>query len=390
MLTQIKFVIFTSIILSAFLAGCGQENPQTNEEKKNSMETVTLSQISVKEIGLLTVIASPKPFNEAIIVSARVLANQDKEAQVGSMLSGRVHNVSVNIGDYVKAGQILMDVEGLEIGTVKSDYLKAKAQLDLTKADFERHKILFEQKIGSKQSFYEAQAEFEKASAEFKAEDAKIHSIGLTDEEVINGNDTGKEHTSGTLPVRSPISGIVVERNVIIGQPVDESTNAFKIIDISSVWVDGQIYEKDINKVTKKTNSSFTSASYPGEIFKGKIIHIGQIIDPQTRTITVRAELSNLNGKLKPQMFGELQIPVGDKSSAILLPAECVIKINNSDYIFVQRNDSTFEKRGVMIGSTSNEQVEIIKGVKDGERVVIKGVFYLKSELLKDELGAEE
>lgn len=390
MLLRKKYLIIGLIGIS-ILAGCSKDEPSKTEESTNVLQVVTLSHESIKEIGLQSETVSSKPFIETITVSAKVVADQDNEALVGSMLKGRVHSMLSKVGDFVKAGQILMYVEGLEIGVIKSNYMKAKAQLDFNKADFERHKTLFEQNVGSKQSFYEAQAEYEKAVAEFKAEDKKIHSIGLTDEEVINNkNNYADEHTSGTLPVRSPISGIVVERNVVIGQFVDEATNAFKIINTSSVWIDGQIYEKDISKVIQKTGATFMTGSYHNEKFSGKIIYIGQVIDTQTRTITVRADFNNTNGKLKPQMFGELQIPVGENSNAILIPAESVIKIDNINYVFVQKNDSTFEKRSVIVGSSKDELLEIKNGIKENEKVVVKGAFYLKSELLKDELGAEE
>jgi len=176
----------------------------------------------------------------------------------------------------------------------------------------------------------------------------------------------------------------------VIGQFVEGNTNAFKIINTSLVWIDGQIYEKDINQVNEKTNVVFTSASYPNEKFIGKINYIGQTIDEYSRTITIRADFNNLNGKLKPQMFGELQIPTGKNSIAILIPAESVIKINNADFIFVQKNDSTFEKRSVVMGSIQDEMAEIKEGLREKEKVVVKGSFYLKSALMKEELMEDE
>ncbi|RJP72013.1 MAG: efflux RND transporter periplasmic adaptor subunit, partial [Ignavibacteriales bacterium] len=203
-------------------------------------------------------------------------------------------------------------------------------------------------------------------------------------------SNNNEEHTAGTLPIKSPINGIVVERNVVIGQLVDATTTAFKIINTNSVWIDAQIYEKDMNKFSNKSNAVFTSASYPGEKFEGKIIYIGQIVDEQTRTITLRCEVQNKAGKLKPQMFGELSIPVGSDAKAIIISAESVYKDANQNFVFIQQNDSTFENRIVETGISLDNMIEIKDGIKTGEKIVTSGVFYLKSELKKDEIAEDE
>jgi membrane fusion protein, heavy metal efflux system len=390
----IKYKLFITLLLSVLISfsGCRKEETEQKEEHSGAELAggIVLSPSSIMEIGLQTKMTALKSFTEFITVPAKVMMNQDNEAQVGSLVQGRVNKVFVQVGDYVQAGQALMLVEGLEIGVIKAGYLKAKANLDFVKADYERHKLLSEQNIGSKQMFYEAQAEYEKAAAEYNAEDKKIHSIGLDDEDVLNGKSSHvEEHTSGTLAVKSPIGGIVVERNVVIGQWVDGTTNAFKIINTASVWVDGQIYEKDMSRATEKTGAVFTSSSYPDEKFTGRVSYVGQIVDEQSRTLTIRARFNNPNGKLKPNMFGELQIPAGINAKSILIPAESVIKIDNADYVFVQKNDSTFEKRAVVIGSTQNEMIQIRDGLLEQERVVVKGAFFLKSEMMKGEFGEE-
>ncbi|MFA7422064.1 MAG: efflux RND transporter periplasmic adaptor subunit, partial [Melioribacteraceae bacterium] len=278
---------------------------------------------------------------------------------------------------------------GLDVGEIKAGFMIAKAALDYTKANYERQKKLFDEKIGSQKSLLESQAEYEKALAEYKAEDKKIHSVGLSDENVTDGK-IGEEHTSGTLSIKSSINGIVVERNVVIGQLVDATTNAFKVINTNTVWIDGQIYEKDITKINQKTNALFTSSTYMNENFAGRIIYIGQTVDEQSRTITVRGEFTNSNSKLKPQMFGELKIPVSSNEKAIMIPEESVVKETGNDYVFVQTSDTTFEQRKVLTGLSVDNRIEIKEGLKEGEKVVSKGVFYLKSELKKEELEGDE
>lgn len=377
-------------VLAIVVLGCTakEEEAQKKETTQEISQEVNLTAESLKQINLETETVSLQPLTGFISIPAKVITNQDYEAQVGSLVQGRVHKVFVKIGDFVKAGQVLMTVEGFDIGSLKAGYMKAKAELDYTKANYERQKKLFDEKIGSQKVVLETQSEYQKALAEFKAEDNKIHSVGLTDDDVTNSK-SSEEHTSSTLPIKSPISGIVVERNVVIGQLVDPTINSFKVINNSSLWVDGQIYEKDLNKINHKTSAEFTTSTYPGEEFDGKVIYIGQTVDEASRTIMIRGEFRNKNNKLKPQMFGELRLPIGENTMAIIIPDEAVVKEADQAYVFVQTGETTFEQRMVKTGISLNNRIEIKEGLKVGEKVASKGVFYLKSELKKSELEGD-
>lgn len=389
MKASIKLLIIT-IVFAFTLLGCGgkKEEEKKEESKNKQTEKVTLSAKSIQEIKLETETVSFQPFTGYLSIPAKVLINQDNEAQIGSLVQGRVHKVFVKVGDFVKAGQILMTIEGLEVGTIKAGFLKASSNLNYTKINYERLKKLFEENIGSQKALLESKAEYDKAQAEYKAEDMKIHAIGLSDDDVTNGKKSD-EYTSGVLPIKASINGILVERNVVIGQLVDANTNAFKIINTNNVWIDGQIYEKDITKINQKTEALFTSVTYRDDKFTGKLVYIGQTVDPQTRTITIRGEFNNTNSKLKPQMFGELKIPISTNAKAIMIPEESTVKELEQVYVFVQINDTTFEKRTVITGVSNNNRIEIKDGLKEGEKVVSNGVFYLKSELKKDELTGD-
>ncbi|MDT3740212.1 MAG: efflux RND transporter periplasmic adaptor subunit [Candidatus Kapabacteria bacterium] len=392
---KLNIKILLAVIFQAFiLLGCGEkESPKIEEKHKEGheehTEIVKLSLESLKLINIESETVSLQPMTGYISLPATIVPNQDNEALVGSLVQGRVQKVNVKIGDYVKAGQVLMTVEGLDIGTIKAGFLKAKANLDFTKSTYERQKKLFDEKIGSQKSLLESQAEYEKALAEFKAEDKRIHSIGLSDDDILNGK-SHDEHTSGTLPIKSPINGIVVERNIVVGQLIETNTNAFKVINTSSVWIDGQVFEKDLNKITQKTSAVFISSAYPNENFTGKVIYIGQSIDENSRTLLIRGEFSNTQNKLKPQMFGELKIPIGDFAQALLIPEEALVKEGDKFFVFIKTTDTTFEQRFVSIGSTSNNRIEIREGLKEGENVITEGVFYLNSEMKKEELEGHE
>lgn len=359
-------------------------NRLANRRKK---ETVSLSRNAIEETGIITMEVSYTSINGFLFAPARIIANQDNEALVGSLVKGRIKKVFVNPGNFVKQGQILMELEGLEIGEIKSAYQKAKAHLDFTEASYNRQKELYEQSVPARKTVLEAKAEYDKALAEFKAEDEKIHSIGLSDEEAIENKTS---HSSGVLSIKAPISGLIAERNVVMGQLVDESSTAFKIINTSTVLADAQIFEKDIPDIKERQNVTFIPTNNINEGFKGELNFVSPVVDEKTRTINVRGTLSNAAGKLKPQMFGTLKIEVSKNSKSIVVPDEALINDNGKYYLFVMVADTTFEKRDVEIGIRENKNVEIKNGLKEKDKVVIKGAFYLKSEMLKSSFGEEE
>ncbi|MEW6004959.1 MAG: efflux RND transporter periplasmic adaptor subunit [Stygiobacter sp.] len=384
-------IFFATMILS----GCGENKNEeaANENKEESeggheVSEVVLSSEARSKIDLAFEEVKEGIISGTLTAPAKVITNQDYEAQVSSLVQGRVHKVYVKEGEYVKEGQVLMHVEGLEIGEIKAVYLQAKATLDFTKAAYERQQTLLEQNVGSQKAFLEAKAEYEKALAEYNAEDKRIHSIGLEHSDIETGADT--EHIAGVLTIKAPINGIVTERNVVIGQLVEANTTAFKIMNISNLWAEGQIYEKDLTKVSGKPKVEFTTSAYPNEKFKGEVILIGQTIDEHSRTIKVRASLQNTNSKLKPNMFGELFIPINSNTKGIIIPTDAMVKEGNESYVFVVENDSTFTRRNVETGIEFAGMREVVSGLKKGEKIVSKGVFFLKSELLKETFGEEE
>jgi cobalt-zinc-cadmium efflux system membrane fusion protein len=386
-------IAFVTVAFMAALTGCGKKESagQAAVQEESPFSEVKLSQKSIGEIGVQSEAIARRPFSHTITIPAKVVANQDNEALVGSLVPGRVSKVFVKAGDHVKAGQPLMLVEGLEIGEIKAGFLAARANLEYQKANFERQKKLVEEKVGAQKNLLETQNEYEKALAEFHAEENRINAIGLSSADVIDGKESGSDdHRGGALAVKSPISGVVVERNVVIGQQIEGATNAFRIINLASVWVDGQIYEKDLDRIRKDAAPQFVASAYPQQPFSGRIIYLGQVIDEQSRTLTIRAEFTNADGRLKPQMFGELKLQNKAGDESLVIPAEALAKFDNADFLFVQKDDSTFEKRAVKLGAVENELVEISEGLAAGERVVTKGAFFLKSEMLKGSLGEEE
>lgn len=393
--TYNKIIILTLLYLSIMLNGCGNSNSEDDHDETESEETsheeneeVILSKESIETIGLEISEIVKQTMSGQLTAPAVVVTNQNLEVLVGSLIEGRVSRVFANVGDYVRKGNVLMYIEGLEIGEIKSTYIKAKANLEFFEAALERQRTLYEQNVGSKRTFLEAKAEYEKALAEFKAEDKRLHSVGFTEYDIEKFLEED-DHSAGRIPIRSPISGVIIERNVVVGQSIDLSSTAFKIINISTVWVDGQVFEKDIMKLGDKSSIQFTSTSVPDVIFEGRISYIGEVIDESTRTLKVRASINNPNHLLKPQMYGEMKIPTKDNLKGLFVKNEAIVKEEESSFVFVLINDTTFKKEKIEIGTEIDGLVEVVRGLSEGSKIVTKGSFLLNAELLKDSFGDE-
>jgi membrane fusion protein, heavy metal efflux system len=384
--------------MACFLAGCSarsdDQKPMPSLEGERASSEVRISAATARDLGLVVMEAKRKIVQTSLSIPAHLAPNQDREAIVGSLVQGRVNCVLVNAGDRVSKGQQLMLLEGLEIGEIKAAFIKAKAHLRYAEATAKRQRVLNEQNIGSDKALLEAEAELQNARAGFTAEDRKIHSVGLTDKDVErfveDNGDSASSHIGGLLPIRAPLSGVVAERNVVQGQLVDATTNAFRIIDTDVLWADGQLHERDFDAKVTGGPATLTVTALPGREFKGNIVFVSPMVDAQTRTVTVRAAIPNAAKMLKPNMFGQMQIPTARDTVAILVPAEALVTIGNSDIVFVQTSDSTFEKRSIVVGATHSLAVEVKNGLKEHERIVVQGSFYLKSELLKAQLEEGE
>ena len=398
MKTGIKFGFGSLLCTLLLLAGCGRapEAEQRQAPESAAAEAanrVVLRQTAIREIGLEIVTVQQRPLTGTITAPAELRPNQDREALVGTLVPGRVSEVLVRLGDRVRPGEPLMRVEGGEVGEIKARFIKAQAQRDFTAANLERQKLLAGEKIGSQKTLQEAQAAYDQALAEYHAEDRRIHAVGL-DHGELEGElalaAAGGEHRSGSLTITAPIGGVVVERSVVIGQAVDAGTTAFRIIDPSVLWADAQLFEKDLPLVAGQPEIRFQTTAWPGTAFTGRLIHIGEMVDEQSRTVLLRAEIANPQRLLKSGMFGEMVIPAGGRGRGLMVPAEALFREEGGWALFVALDDTTFVRRPVETGLAAGTETQINSGLREGERIVSRGAFYLRSELNKSEFAEEE
>jgi len=315
----------------------------------------------------------------------KVLAPQPQTAIVSHAFPGRVAEVHVNIGDWVEKDQALVTLESNAVGDARSEFYKAKADLELAEINLAREKRLSESGIGIQKNYVAAETEHKIAESNAEAAEKKLHVLGFTEEQVREIAET--HQVNSTVTLYAPIAGKVVAIEAVLGAFVDQSTEMLTIIDPTLLWVDAEIYEKDLAKVRIGQEVEITVPAYPDEVFRGKLSYIGDVVDEDTRTITVRAEVENGDQRLKPGMFADICILLNGGEQALVVPTAAVLEERDQKIVFVQHEDA-FVCREVQTGVVNGDYQQIVAGLAPNEQVVIQGNHELKSKLQEDVLKA--
>ena len=191
------------------------------------------------------------------------------------------------------------------------------------------------------------------------------------------------------LELKAPIDGIVTERNQAVGELVDKTSAVYVISDPADLWVIAEIKEVDIGKVKVGQDASFTVLTYPGETFHGKVVRIASKVEADSRTVEARIEVKNEDGRLKPGMFADVEIVTTVMKDVLVISDAALQTDGDKQVVFVALDGSKFEKREVKLGLEQHGRVQVLDGLKPGDKVVTEGSFILKSEMLKGELGEE-
>lgn len=342
------------------------------------IEVVELSDEEKKAIEIETVTASYKPLRSQLQAMGKVLAHPLRKAIVSYAFPARISQIHVRIGDWVKAGQKLVTLQSEEVGTAKSEFYKAMADHELAKMNYEREKILHDRGVSARKNFLAAEAELKVAEVNLNTAEKKLHVLGFTEEQVKTISETHQINPIITL--FAPISGKIIENKAILGAMVDQETEILTILDPTVLCIDAEIYEKDIAKIRIDQEVEVSVPAYPGEIFVGKIRYISDVLNEETRTITVRTEVENKSYKLKPGMFADIKIILDNQSKALVLPKEAILDDKEYKIVFLEINKKYFPQV-IEIGTKENNFVEILSGIKEGDVVVTTGNYQLKSKL---------
>jgi cobalt-zinc-cadmium efflux system membrane fusion protein len=372
---------------------------------------------AIEKAGVDIAVVQERPMIEAVSANGEVEYDQNRMAHLSSRVAGTVWQVERQVGDRVRRGDCLALVEAAEIGKAKAELLQAIAQVRLKQTSYERLKAIGEGAIALRQ-LREADTALEEArirlhgaeqalvnlglsvrAADFADLDAaeiaaKLNLLGLP-EELVKQLHTDST-TANLVPVRAPLDGIVIERHVVAGEVVDTSTVLFAVADTAQMWLTLNVREEDAMYVSEGQPVLFRPHGYAEAAeMRGAVTWISTAADDETRTIKVRALLSNEEGRLRANTFGTGRIVLREEPRAVVAPSEAVHWDGSCHVVFVRdknyfdpQSPKFFHVRSVRPGVKEGNTTEIIAGLLPGEIIASKNSVVLESQLLKSNLGA--
>jgi len=361
-----KKIILSSIIL--FAASCKDNKPQQNKEPeimiKGDQVTVPENNPVFKKIK--TQIVAEQEHSDGVISAGTIQAIPNHYAEIASPFSGRITKSFIQLGQNVSAGSPLFEILSSDYFSVQKDYTDALNDVQLADKNYRRQQDLVKHGVGIQKELDEAETDFKNkktslsnASSALKVYNSKGGSIG------------------SPLIVRAPISGEIITNKIVNGQYLKGDADPVMIIaELSKVWISGDVKEKDIRFVHPGDQVSVKVSAYPDRNITGKVYHINEIVDEDTRSIKVLIECDNPDKKLKPGMYATVNFSTIPEKT-VMIPVTALMQQDNSQYVWVKTGRSQYTKRSVTTGETDQKTVRIISGLKPGETIMTEGGIYM-------------
>lgn len=406
------FLVMASIALPLVAGACSNSEPRhgTGTASQQAVEehqehggpgasgehedgVVELTAEAASRIEIRTASVEERVLAAELATTGQVDFDQTRLAHVSPRISGRVHRVDAVLGQSVRAGEKLADIDSIELGRSKAVFLQSKAHEELTRTSFDRAQSLFADRIASEQQVLEAEAKLREATAALRTAEETLHLYGL-DQGQIDAL-TYDDRQASIYPLRAPFAGTVVERHATLGELVTPERILFTLADLSRVWIWIDVYQRDLGSVHIDDRASARVDAFPDEVFEGKLSYLSARVDTDTRTVRARLDVANPGGKLRPGMFVEVGLvdphapSGGARSKSLVVPVSAVVRDGDARLVFVAAGELRFERRVIRVGRQAGGYTEILAGVGADDSVVVEGAFLLKSALAKDSLGGD-
>jgi cobalt-zinc-cadmium efflux system membrane fusion protein len=375
------------------------EAPAAKEAKADKDEIVlTPEQQASSMIETRAAAISQEP--DLLRVKGRIALADDHIWRVGVRTIGSVISVYAGLGDLVHKGQVLARYHADEVRDSRAQYRAALAELDHAKAaeaqakrNHDRAQRLLELKAGSAQQVELTQQDLLTAQAVVKKAEIEVdRGRDLLEDDLKVPADppaNRQDETEDEVPILAPAEGYIIEKNITPGKTVELSAVTFVIGDLSKVWMLASVRQEDLGKLRLGQSAFVTLSGQDSTRLPGKITNLGQEFDPETRVMQVRIELANPDGRLRPEMLANAEIPVGGRKPVVVVPSDAVQQVNGQDVVFVRIAPDRFAVRPVRVSETADGKTPILEGIHAGDQVAIRGSFILKSQLLKATLESE-
>lgn len=344
---------------------------------------VPLAQDVADRAGIVVTPVSTATTIPTLRIPGVVEPNAYRQVAVTPLAGGRVTRVHVQLGDRVRRGQTLAQVYSPELAEAQTRLIALRAEFDAAERQVNRTRRLVDIGAASRQELEQVHAEHAGHAAALAGARSRLVLLGMTPAAVDRLSDASE--VSATIDVPSPLDGSVTERTANVGLNVDPSTKLFTIVDLATVWVVGDVYERDFSRVRVGSPATVTTAAYPDAALQGRVGYVDPQVNPQTRTTRARVEVANPNLHLRLGMLAQIDIRAAEPSPTITVPREALQTVGDRQVVYLADSAGRFVERPVETGARDGDQVEILGGLQDGDRVVTKGSFFVRAE--RDRLG---
>jgi cobalt-zinc-cadmium efflux system membrane fusion protein len=339
-----------------------------------------------------TAVAARRRLEAPLPLTGEIRFDERRVTHLAPSTESQVRAVRVSLGQRVRAGQALVELESVALGEAQSQYLEARGALELARRAAERAESLRREGIASEKEWLLARQEHEAAEIRARAAREKLVRLGLSAAEVEALPGRGGSAGRGALALRAPSAGMVLEMHAVPGELVRPDQAIITVGDLSGLWVWADLYEDHLGRVVAAERQALRAAvtvkAYPGEVFPGTVDFVGPTMDEKTRTVKVRLAVGNPDGKLRAGMFAAVQLWLPGEEEALAVPRAAVLSDEGRSFVFVHHHGDYFVRRPVETGRSSVDWVEVRKGLSGGETLATTGAFLLKSDVLRSKMGA--
>ncbi len=365
--------------VSTYSCSATKPAPAATAEVSAPTDEASLFQVPANQLEHLKIVEVRKAaWSSTVHTTGTVDWDADHTTQAITQVSGPISRLMVDLGTPVAVDQPLLYVNSPDVANAISTYRKARNHLDYAKRTLDRNQDLLDHKIIAVKDMEAAQQDYNDAGSDVDNSLQALKIFGITQQEVDDAQRQGVAIDS-QLAVRSPIAGVVVQKLVSPGLVIQAGTTAcFTVSDVSTVWVQGHIYDRDLESIrigdaVEETNSSFK------QTFHGMVSYIGAMVDPATRTTSVRIVTRNPQGMLKKDMFVDAVIHTRSGRSVLTVPTSAILRNDeNLPFVYVQAAPGQFAQRLVNLGAQQDDATEIVSGLKEGEKIVAEGSVFLQ------------
>jgi membrane fusion protein, heavy metal efflux system len=392
-MTLKNFVVWIGCIA---IVACGRRTDETAKPVvepaaaaadafKEDANTVEVDEGMLRDLRITTRPVESRTGGDLVMLLGELAVDQRAYAEVGTPIAARVVRLVANTGDTVAQGQTLAELTTPQLGRERAEYLSASARVKLAESAFERKRSLAAEQIVPLREVQEAESALGEARAALRASRAAIAAFGV--EPPADDSDGA---TSSSFALRSPVGGSVIERTALVGQMLDPAVPAFRIGNLSTLWLTVHAFERDAVRIQQDVTARLAFPALPGQDFDGVVTMVGRHVERESRTVPVRIDVKNRGNLLRPGMSATATLPVGATGAAILtVSVASVQRVRNEWCVFLPKDADHFEIRRIGRGRDLGGEVEVLSGLQAGETVVVDGAFLLKAQAEQGEAEHE-